>query len=71
MLSNIMNLVMDAVRVIGAALIVWGAVQFGLALKDKSGADMAGAVGWIVGGAIIIVAAALFGQIDFGSLSGV
>lgn len=43
-----------------------GAVSLGLAIKDETrgGAQIAGAISTIAGGAIIIAAAVYFGQLD-------
>ena len=70
MLSNFLNLIKDAVKLLGGALIVWGAVQLGLALKERDPGQMAAAFGWIVGGAVVLAAAAYFGSLNLGSLSG-
>ena len=70
MLANILTLIKDAVMLLGGALVVWGGVQLGLSLKERDGGQMASAFGWIVGGAVVIAAAAYFGQLSLGSLSG-
>ena len=51
---------------LGGFVGVWGAVSRGLASKDETrgGAQIAGAISTIAGGAIIIAAAVCFGQLD-------
>ena len=70
MFDSIMGMLSDAVKVVGMVVAIWGGVQFGLALKEKSGSDMATATACMVGGIVIIAAAAYFGRIDGGVLSG-
>ena len=45
-------------------------MQLGLALKERDPGQMAAAFGWIVGGAVVLAAAAYFGSLNLGSLSG-
>lgn len=65
MLSSIISLVSGCVTFLGG-FVVWGAVSLGLAIKDETrgGAQIAGAISTIAGGAIIIAAAVYFGQLD-------
>lgn len=65
MLSNIISLVSGCITFLGV-VVVWGAVSLGLAIKDETrgGAQIAGAISTIAGGAIIIAAAVYFGQLD-------
>ena len=66
MLSNIISLVSGGITFLGGFVVVWGAVSLGLTIKDETrgGAQIAGAISTIAGGAIIIAAAVYFGQLD-------
>lgn len=69
MLSNIMRLASAAVTLVGGALVVWGGVKFGLAIKDHQGGNaMAESLATIGGGAIIVAAGAYFGSLDISAL---
>lgn len=69
MLDQILSLGSQAVILFGSALVVWGAVRFGLAIKDQQGGGaMAEALATIGGGAIIIAAGAFFTSLPTGSL---
>ena len=51
----------------GVVMIVWGAVNVGLAIKDgSSGNQLQQGLLWIVGGAIVGAAGAIFANIDLG-----
>ncbi len=62
-LSNVLSLLSSGVTVAGGILIVWGAVQIGLAIKDQQGANMEKGILTIVGGAVLTVAALWFKSI--------
>ncbi len=67
MLSNIISLVSGCVTFLGGFIVVWGAVSLGIAIRSETGAggaQLAGAIATIAGGAIIIAAAVYFGQLD-------
>lgn len=65
MLTNIITLVKGAVGFLGAFLVVWGAVNLGLAIREQSGGpQIASAIATIAGGAVIIAAAIYFSSID-------
>lgn len=67
MLNEFMGMIGGGIAFLGGALIVWGAVRFGLAVRDGAtggGAEIATSVSMIVGGAVIIAAAAYFGTLD-------
>ena len=65
MLANILNLAVNAVKLFGGALIVWGGVRFGLAIKEQQGGNaMAEALATAGGGAIVIAAGTYFGSLD-------
>lgn len=69
MLSNMMRLASAAVTLVGGALVVWGGVKFGLAIKDHQGGNaMAESLATIGGGAIIVAAGAYFGSLDISAL---
>lgn len=69
MLSNMMRLASAAVTLVGGALVVWGGVKFGLAIKDHQGGNaMAESLATIGGGAIIVAAGAYFNTLDISAL---
>ena len=68
--DSIMGMLQDAVKALGMVVAIWGAVQFGLAFKEKSGSEMAQAAACVFGGIVIIAAAAYFSRIDGGVLGG-
>ncbi len=66
MLGTIMNLAVSAVSLFGGALVVWGGVKFGLAIKDQQGGNaIAESLATLAGGAIIIAAGNYFGTLRF------
>lgn len=66
MLGTIMNLAVSAVSLFGGALVVWGGVKFGLAIKDQQGGNaIAESLATLAGGAIIIAAGQYFGTLRF------
>lgn len=65
MLTSIITLVNGAVGFLGAFLIVWGAVNLGLAIREQSGGpQIASAIATIAGGAVIVAASFYFSSID-------
>jgi hypothetical protein len=67
-LPSIMNRFEGAVIAIGTIVLIWGAIQFVMAWQDGfsgGGVQVAKALGMVAAGAIIIVLAAVFGQIDW------
>lgn len=65
MLNDILSMAANGVKLVGGALIVWGGVKFGLAIKDHQGGNaMAEALATCGGGAIIIAAGAFFTSLD-------
>lgn len=65
MLTNILGLAVNAVKLLGGALIVWGGVRFGLAIKEQQGGNaMAEALATVGGGAIVMAAGVYFGSLD-------
>lgn len=67
--EKVLNLMQVGVGILGALLIVWGAVKVGLALKEQQGGNaIAEGVGFLLGGAIISAAALYFGQVDISGL---
>ncbi|MCL2322245.1 MAG: hypothetical protein FWC47_09100 [Oscillospiraceae bacterium] len=67
MLLAIMQLLAKGIQFLGAAMIVWGAVNLGLTLKDGmqgGGGQLSGAIAMIAGGAIIVAAAVYFQTLD-------
>lgn len=59
-LSSILTLISNAVRFFGGALLVWGLVGLGLAIKDGQGMNSDNAWGKIIGGALVIAASFAF-----------
>lgn len=74
MLENVKNLLYDGVTALGGVLIVFGLVNLGLTIKDGiqgGGGQLSGSLAMIIGGAIIVGAAAYFKTgINWGSLAG-
>lgn len=68
MLAEILALAKDVVFLIGGGLIAWGAVRFGLSLKDRDGGTMAEAIATVGGGAVVMAAAAFFASLPTGGL---
>ena len=65
MLTDILALTVNAVKLLGGALIVWGGIRFGLAIKEQQGGNaMAEALATVGGGAIVVAAGAYFGNLD-------
>ncbi len=60
LISDVMNMVTQFTIVGGAFWAVWGVVVLAGALKDKNGPGLQAGIWQLVGGALIIVAAALF-----------
>lgn len=63
MLTTILTLFTKFAMIGGGLWLVWGAVVTGGALKDHNGPQIQTGVWQIVGGGLIIAAAALFQQI--------
>lgn len=66
MLANIMNMLSIAVGMLGGVMIVFGAVNLGLTIKDGiqgGGGQLAGAIAMMVGGGIIVAAALYFNSL--------
>lgn len=57
------NLISKAVIAFGTIWIVWGLVTLGTGLKDKTGPEIKQGFGTLVGGALIVLAAALLGNV--------
>lgn len=67
MLTDFMGSIEGGVTFLGTAMIVWGAIRFGMAVKDGTtggGSEIATAISMMVGGAIITTAAVYFGTAD-------
>ena len=63
MLNTILSLFTKSAIIGGGLWLVWGAIVTGGALKDHNGPQIQTGVWQIVGGGLIIAAAALFQQI--------
>ena len=71
-LEKVKNLLKGGVGFLGAFLIVLGAINLGMSLKDGAqggGGQLAGAIAMIVGGAVIVAASVFFGTLDTGWLN--
>ena len=67
MLDNFITLVTGGAGFLGGVLIVFGLVNLGMTIKDGmqgGGGQLSGAIAMIVGGAIVIGAAAYFASLD-------
>lgn len=62
-LSTVINLLQKGVLIGGGIWTVWGVVTLGTALKDHNGPGMQTGIWQIVGGGLIVAAAALFGTL--------
>lgn len=62
--SEIIGLMKSAVTVGGGLWLLWGAIVLAGGLKDKNGPQLQSGIWQIVGGAIIIVAGALFTKLE-------
>ncbi len=58
--NSIIELLVNFVTVGGALWLVWGVIILGTALKDKNGPALQSGVWQIVGGGLIVAAAAFF-----------
>ena len=66
-LSSIVDKISGGVMFLGGAVLVFGLVNLGLALKDGAqggGGQLGGAIVMIVGGGVVMGAAAFFGSLD-------
>ena len=65
-LPQVMSMITRGVQLLGGALIVWGAVKLGLAIKDQQGGNaLSEAIATIAGGAVVVVAGTYFGTLTF------
>ena len=67
MLNDVMSMLSQGIAFLGGALIVFGLINLGMTIKDGmqgGGGQLAGAIAMIVGGAVVIGAAAYFGSLD-------
>jgi hypothetical protein len=63
--KNIFGLASNVVILFGGALVVWGGVRFGLALKDQQGGNaMSESIATLGGGVVVIAAGAYFKSLD-------
>jgi hypothetical protein len=56
LLTNVVTLMSQAVKIGGGIIIAWGLVNLGTNLKDHNGPAIASAIWQIVGGALVIAA---------------
>jgi len=66
MFAEIMQLLHTYVTAGGALWAAWGMIVLAGGLKDKSGPQLQSGIWQIIGGALIIAAAALFDQVALG-----
>lgn len=64
MLNSIVNLMSSAAILGGGLWLIWGAVVLAGGLKDHNGPQQQSGIWQIVGGGVIIAAAALFKTLD-------
>ena len=64
MLGNVVSLFAQATAFGGGAILVWGAVKFGTALKDQNGPGISDAIWQMAGGAVIMVAGIWFSSLS-------
>lgn len=67
MLNNAINMLTQGIIFLGGVLVVFGLINLGMTIKDGmqgGGGQLSGAIAMIVGGAIVIGAAAYFGSLD-------
>lgn len=67
MLQNAVKMLTQGITFLGGVLVVFGLVNLGMTIKDGmqgGGGQLAGAIAMIVGGAVVIGAAAYFGSLD-------
>lgn len=67
MLQNAVQMLTSGVTFLGGVLVVFGLVNLGMTIKDGmqgGGGQLAGAIAMIVGGAVVIGAAAYFSSLD-------
>lgn len=62
-LTTILAMLTKFAKIGGGLWTVWGVIVLAGALKDKNGPDLKGGIWQIVGGAMIIAAAVMFGSI--------
>lgn len=63
-LSSAKDLLGKAVTACGGFLSVWGLINLGISFKDHDGAGQQKAIMQLLGGAIVVAAGVLLGQID-------
>ena len=67
MLQNAVQMLTQGITLPGGVIVVVGLVHLGMPVKDGmqgGGGQLAGAIAMIVGGAVVIGAAAYFGSLD-------
>jgi len=65
-LRAVMPLIQKGVTFLGGALVIWGAIKLGLAIKDQQGGNaLSEAIATIAGGAVVIAAGVFFGQLQW------
>lgn len=74
MLNNVIRMLTGGIQFLGGCLIVFGLVNLGMTIKDGmqgGGGQLSGAIAMIVGGAIVMGAAAYFGSLNTGWAAGI
>lgn len=67
LLNQVLQLVTKFAIIGGGLWLVWGVIVLAGALKDKNGPALQGGIWQIVGGGMIIAAAALFASVTSGT----
>lgn len=64
MFAQAISILQKAIIAFGTIWCVWGLITLGTGLKDKTGPEIKQGFGTLVGGALIILAAALLSSIN-------
>lgn len=65
MFSEVMSLLSKGVGILGAVLAIFGIVTIGRSIKDSNGPGIGNGIAEVVGGGIIVLAAAMFSNVTF------
>ncbi len=63
MLQTVVSLLSTGVGIAGGILVVWGLVTIGTSISQHQGQDLTPGIMKLIGGAIVVAAAALFGDV--------
>lgn len=62
-LKSVVDLLSTGVGIAGGILIVWGGITIGIAVSQHQGQDLSPGIMKVIGGAIVVAAAALFSNV--------